>query len=292
MMITPHVSESFVVANGLTHHTLIWDGRAPGDTRPTVLLLHGWLDLAWSFASLGEALAAAGRRAVAIDLRGHGETQWTPPGSYYHFPDYVLDVDSLAPLLAPGEAQLDLFAHSMGGTVALLYAGARPERVRRLVLAEGLGPPDMSPEILVDRTVSFLDGVARTRQTPQRPIESLTEALTRMRVQNPELPEALGLFLAEKNTVVTPAGRMWRFDPLHRTRSPSVFRLDQLRPFLARITAPVLAVAGERGFRLPDESARLALLRESRLVELAGAGHMMHWTHPTELAAAVVDFLA
>ena len=291
-MTAPRFSESFVTANGLSHHTLTWDGRAPGDTRPTVLLLHGWLDLGWSFASLGEALAAAGRRAVALDLRGHGETQWTPPGSYYHFPDYVLDVDSLAPLLAPAEAQLDLFAHSMGGTVAMLYAGARPDRVRRLVLAEGLGPPDMSPEILVDRTVSFLDGVARTRQTPQRPIASLDEALTRMRVQNPELPDSLGLFLAEKNTVVTPTGRMWRFDPLHRTRSPSVFRLDQLRPFLARITAPVLAVAGERGFRLPDEAARLALLRDARLVEIAGAGHMMHWTHPAELASAVVDFLA
>jgi pimeloyl-ACP methyl ester carboxylesterase len=71
-----------------------------------------------------------------------------------------------------------------------------------------------------------------------------------------------------------------------------VFRLDQLRPFLARITAPVLAVAGERGFRLADEAARLALLRDARLVELAGAGHMMHWTHPAELAAAVIDFLA
>jgi pimeloyl-ACP methyl ester carboxylesterase len=291
-MNAPRFSESFVRANGLSHHTLTWDGRAPGDTRPTVLLLHGWLDLAWSFASLGESLAPAGRRAVAIDLRGHGETQWASPGSYYHFPDYVLDVDSLLPQLAPEEPQLDLFAHSMGGTVAMLFSGARPQRVRRLVLAEGLGPPDMSPEILVDRTVSFLDGVARTRQTPPRPIASLADALTRMRAQNPELPETLGLFLAEKNTVVTPAGRMWRFDPLHRTRSPSVFRLDQLRPFLARITAPVLAVAGERGFRLPDEAERLALLRDARLAEIAGAGHMMHWTHPAELAAAVIDFLA
>ena len=180
--------ESFVVANGLSHHVLTWDGRAANNALPTVVLLHGWLDIAWSFEALGSALAAAGRRAVAFDFRGHGETQWVPPGGYYHFPDYLLDLDSLLPAIAPREEVIDLFAHSMGGTVAVLYAGARPQRVRRLVLAEGLGPPDMGPEALLDRTVSFLDGVARTRSTPQRPVASIGDALARMRIQNPELP--------------------------------------------------------------------------------------------------------
>jgi len=308
---TPTAVESFVVANGLSHHVLTWDGRANriDDARPTVVLLHGWLDLAWSFAALGSALAAAGRRVVAFDFRGHGETQWVAPGGYYHFPDYILDIDSLLPLIAPGEAAIDLFAHSMGGTVAMLFTGARPQRVRRLVLAEGLGPPDMGPDSLLDRTVSFLDGVARTRINAQRPVASIADALVRMRVQNPELPEALGLFLAEKSTATlgptsngpTPNGtapngqegtRLWRFDPLHRTRSPSVFRLDQLRPFLARITMPMLAIAGERGFRLGDEASRLALFADARLIELPGAGHMMHWTHPEALADAVISFFA
>lgn len=288
----PTAVESFVVANGLSHHVLMWDGRPPGDTRPTVVLLHGWLDMAWSFEALGSALAAAGRRAVAFDFRGFGETQWVPAGGYYHFPDYVLDLDSLLPMLAPGEAAIDLFAHSMGGTVAMLFTGARPQRVRRLALAEALGPPDMAPDILVDRTISFLDGVARTRQTVSRPMASIADALARMRLQNPELPDVPGLFLAEKGTIAVPDGRQWRFDPLHRTRSPSIFRLDQLRPFLARIRSPVLAIAGQRGFRLADEATRLAIFADARLVELAGAGHMMHWTHPTPLAEAVVDFLA
>jgi pimeloyl-ACP methyl ester carboxylesterase len=288
--------ESFVVANGLSHHVLTWDGRAAnatGSELPTVVLLHGWLDIAWSFEALGSALAAAGRRAVAFDFRGHGETQWVPTGGYYHFPDYLLDLDALLPALAPGEDVIDLFAHSMGGTVAMLFTGARPQRVRRLVLAEGLGPPDMGPEALLDRTVSFLDGVARTRQTTQRPVASIADALARMRIQNPELPEELGLFLAEKSTAASgqDGARVWRFDPLHRTRSPSVFRLDQLRPFLARIKLPVLAIAGERGYRLGDEVSRLALLADARIVEIAGAGHMMHWTHPDAVAAAVVHFL-
>lgn len=298
---TPTAVESFVVANGLSHHVLTWDGRAKHDdatrtedTRPTVVLLHGWLDMAWSFEALGSALAATGRRVVAFDFRGHGETQWVPPGGYYHFPDYILDIDSLLPLIAPGETAIDLFAHSMGGTVAMLFTGARPQRVRRLVLAEGLGPPDMGPESLLDRTVSFLDGVARTRTTTQRPVASIADALVRMRVQNPELPDELGLFLAEKSTAPNgPDGaRSWRFDPLHRTRSPSVFRLDQLRPFLARITMPMLAIAGERGFRLGDEASRLALFPDARLIELPGAGHMMHWTHPGALANAVIGFFA
>ncbi len=290
-MLVPSAVESFVVANGLRHHVLEWDGRAPGDARPTIVLLHGWLDLAWSFELLGAALARAGRRVVSFDFRGFGETEWAPAGGYYHFPDYVLDVDSLLPLLAPGEAQVDLLGHSMGGTVAMLFTGARPKRVRRLVLAEGLGPPDLGPEQLVDRTVSFLDGVARTRQTPPRPIASVDDALTRMRLQNPELPDGLGRLLAEKNTVAKGDARQWRFDPLHRTSAPSVFRVDQLRGFLARIQQPALAIAGQRGFRLSDEATRLALFPDARLVELPGAGHMMHWTHPALLAETVAAFL-
>lgn len=283
--------EKFLVANGLRHHVLEW-GAGP---KPTLVLLHGFLDIAWSFDAVARALAVD-RRVVAFDFRGHGETEWVGAGGYYHFPDYVLDLEALLEALGE-EAPIDLLGHSMGGSVATLFGGARPLRLRSLVLVEGLGPPEHAPDQLLARTRSFLDGVHKTRDAARapRPMRDVAEALGRMRRQNPDLPEELGLFLAEKSTRPAPdgTGLAWRFDPLHRTTSPAIYRTDQIAPFFAALPVPVLYVAGERGYRLGDEAERLALFpRAPRTVEVAGAGHMLHWTHAKALADAVSGFLS
>jgi pimeloyl-ACP methyl ester carboxylesterase len=305
-----------VVASGLRHHVIVWNDAAPVSAeRPSIVLLHGLMDLAWSWEGVARRLATprageAPRRVVAFDWRGHGETDPVGAGGYYHFPDYARDLDALLPLVAPGEAAVDLVGHSMGGSAAVLFTGARPARVRRLALLEGLGPPDMPAAALLDRTRAFLDGVARVMaERRERPMRSLDEAVARMRQQHPDLTEALGRFLASKATrparaeagagdaetggAGTPAptaGLVWRFDPLHRTTSPSVFRADQHAAFLEAVRCPALALCGERGFRPADEATRLSRLR-ARLVELRGAGHMMHWTHPDEVASTLRAFL-
>ena len=293
--------ESFVRANGLLHHVLTWDGRVDGEPAGAdLVLLHGFLDLAWSFDAFARLVAARAprRRIIAFDFRGHGETDWVGAGGYYHFPDYVLDLDELVRALGHDAAPFHLFGHSMGGTVATLFAGARPALVRSLVLAEGLGPPTHTADRLYERTVGFLDGVKRVRETaarpPKKPMRSAADALARMRLSNPELGEERGLFLAEKGTKPLDDGtRAWRFDPLHKTTSPSIYRLDHMQPFFAKLTMPVLYVGGTRGYRLPDEAARLALMPvTAEVAELEGAGHMLHWTHEQALADVIAVFLS
>src|SRR5262245_22883556 len=122
---------------GLTIHYLEWGdpGGAP------LLLVHGFLDLAFSWQLFVDALldrVQAPLRIIAPDCRGHGDSSWVGAGGYYHFPDYVFDLDGV--LRSAGVEQVKVIGHSMGGTISFLYAGTFPSRVDKLVLVEGIGP--------------------------------------------------------------------------------------------------------------------------------------------------------
>src|SRR5690606_17454861 len=113
-------------------------------------------------------------RVIAPDQRGHGLSEHVGRGGFYHFWDYVSDLDALVGSL---ERPVDLVGHSMGGTVACLYASLRPEAVRRLVLVEGLGPPDASGELL-RRPRRFLDD--RHRGPVHAPLDDVADGVRRM----------------------------------------------------------------------------------------------------------------
>lgn len=278
-------SELVLTANGLRHHVLRW-----GDGRVDVVLCHGFLDVAWSFDAVAQALVEAGYGVASFDWRGHGNSEWIGAGGYYHFPDYVLDLDELLPQLS--EEPIHLVGHSMGGTACAMYAAARPERLRTLSLIEGLGPPAMGPQDPAERIRAWLDGVAEVRSRVRRPMDGPREALSRMRVQNPELNEELGAFLIAKSTKKVEGGLQWTFDPLHKTWSPRPFQASLFRKILEAISAPTLLIAGEHGFRLEDEEDRIAAIRDHRLVEIPEVGHMIHWFEPRLLAAELQKFLA
>ncbi|MCU0673133.1 MAG: alpha/beta hydrolase [Myxococcota bacterium] len=289
------------VANDLAHHVVEWRPRqthatmVPGvRSQPqTVLLAHGFLDLAWSWRPLAERLASRGFRCVAWDWRGHGETDHVGAGGYYHFPDYVLDLEELFPqLVSDPDERVHLVGHSMGGTVATMFAGLRASKLRTLTLVEGIGPPPYPLERTPEKFEAWLDGMAKLRSKDERAMPSLDAVLDRMRVQSRKLDDALGRFLAEKSTRALDDGSYaWRFDRRHRTTAPMPFRTEIFAAFLERITVPTLYVAGEKGFRLPDEDARLALVKAPWTKHvIGGAGHMLHREEPDALAEAWLAF--
>ena len=115
--------------------------------RPTLVMLHGWMDVGASFQFVVDALAGIDgfERAIAApDWRGFGLTEGPPVDSYW-FPDYLGDLDALLDALSP-HIPVDLAGHSMGGNAAMIYAGVRPQRVRRLVNLEGFGMPAAAAE--------------------------------------------------------------------------------------------------------------------------------------------------
>src|SRR5690606_13375090 len=177
---------------GLRYHLRCWapsDGAVDGV--PTLFLLHGWMDVSASFQFVVDLLPPEWR-VLAPDWRGFGETD-RPRADTYWFPDYLGDLDALLDAFAPTQA-VDVAGHSMGGNVAMLYAGIRPERVRRLVNLDGLGLPATRPEQAPERYAKWLDALksgATMRDYPSR--RAVAERLMR---NNPRLRPDRAAFLA------------------------------------------------------------------------------------------------
>jgi pimeloyl-ACP methyl ester carboxylesterase len=280
------------LATGLTYHVLEW-GDPDGEP---VVLVHGFLDLAWGWQEIAERLAPK-FRVIAPDLRGHGDSDWIGAGGYYHFFDYIADVDDLIGRIGRPVA---LVGHSMGGSVASYTTGTRPERVRKLALLEGQGPPDMSgvTDGLPQRTARWIDSWKAARLAPRKPekaMATIDDAAARLCKHDPLLTPARARELASHGTRPTPNGVVWKHDPLHATMGPYPFRVDAAAAFWKQIKCPVLVVDGaESRLRLPDAdlTERRAHLADARHVMLPRAGHMMQRHVPDELAELLADFLA
>lgn len=273
----------------------------PGDGAPPLVLLHGWMDVGASFQFLVDALAdtpAAGRPVVAPDWRGYGLTE-TPPTDSYAFADYLGDLDAVLDRLSPA-APVDLVGHSMGGNLAMLYAGLRPARVRRLVNLEGFGMPQTTPEQAPERLRQWLDELKEPARL--RDYANVDEVADRLRRNNPLLAADRAQWLAA-HWAGPGAGGRWqvRADPAHRRVNPVLSRREEALAIWRLIEAPVLWVEGDRtdtsawwGERYPrsDFEARLAVVPQVERERLSPAGHMLHLDQPDALAAAIARFVA
>ena len=174
----------FLTVRGLRYHLQVWGDAAQAATpaRPPLVLLHGWMDVGASFQFMVDAMAGE-RHVVAPDWRGFGLSDAAGADAYW-FPDYLGDLDALLDQLSPG-TPVDLVGHSMGGNVAMIYAGVRPQRVRKLVNLEGFGLPRAPAELAPKRYADWLDEL----KTPQRLTDyaSLADVAARLRKTNPRL---------------------------------------------------------------------------------------------------------
>jgi len=283
--------EGAVEARSLKLHYLEWGDPAA----EPLLLIHGFLDHARSWERFVAALEnhdPTPRRIIAPDCRGHGDSDWVGAGGYYHFPDYIWDLNAIVESL-----RLDRFAlvgHSMGGTISFIYAGAFPARVSRLVLVEGIGP---LPAQFADAPPRMERWIAEVKMVPHRKTveyPSLEAAAERLRRKNPRLGESLALELARGGMRRLANGHwVWKFDPLHRTAAPQPFYSAQAVEFFRRIDCPVLIVNGAESHHTPrpDIEQRMEAIRDRRVASVEGAGHMVHHDNPARLAEIVGDFI-
>jgi pimeloyl-ACP methyl ester carboxylesterase len=277
-----------VRAGGLDHRVVEWDG---GGTT-TVLFVHGYLDCGGSFDALARALPAD-LHCVAPDMRGHGLTGRAAESGYYHFVDYVRDLRDLVDALV--RDRLVLVGHSMGGGVCSLFAGTWPEELHRLVLLEGLGPPRENLDDGPKRMRRWIEETRAVRggRRPVKSFATLQEGAARLQKKDSFLPDARALDLARWLVREREDGAFeWLHDPMHRTRTPMIYRPEVWRPFLLATTCPVLTVtAGVTWYRWPDLPERRAALRDHRHLHIEEASHMLHHDAPEELAEAIGAFL-
>jgi pimeloyl-ACP methyl ester carboxylesterase len=297
-----HARSRHATVRGLRYHFHEWgDATMASPERPTLVMVHGWMDVGASFQFVVDALARAEgfeRHVVAPDWRGFGLTE-TPAGDCYWLPDYLGDLDGLMHDWA-SQGTVDLLGHSMGGNVAMTYGGARPERIRRLVNLEGFGLPATEPSQAPQRLVQWLDELRTPQQLRSYPdAQAVAERLV---LNNPRLSQDKAAWLAPHWSQPAADGS-WHIlgDPAHKRLNPILYQKPEALAFFQRITAPVLWVEGTLtdvskwwGNRYPrsDFESRLAAVRQLSQVRLEGCGHMVHHDRPDALAAELAAFLA
>lgn len=281
------------VLRGLRHR-LTWWGQNDDQGEGPVVLLHGWGDSSETWQFLVDCLPDDWP-CVALDWRGFGGSDWPQQG--YWFPDYFADLEAfLDEVCATAPARV--IAHSMGGNVASMYGGMRPERIEWLVNLEGIGLKASTPEQAPERYLEWLNEIRSP--TRERRYATLDVLVNFMVARNPAMPRDRAEYLARAWSAPeneARAGLKLAFDPRHRNVNPVLYQRAEVEACWKRCTAPVLLVLGgqsEIRQRVHPEHVTNeyfhALFQDIRIELLAACGHMMHIEEPQTIARLSVAF--
>jgi pimeloyl-ACP methyl ester carboxylesterase len=296
----PPVSE-FVATRGTRLHVRRW---GPPDA-PMLFMLHGWMDISASFQFVVDALAGDWQ-VIAPDARGFGLSDWPVAegkSGHYWFQDYLADLDALLDHYAPASLRgepVNLVGHSMGANVVCLYAGVRPERVRRVVDLEGFGMAKAKAERSPARIAQWLDDL---RAPPSlSTYATLDDVAQRLIRTNPRLPMAKARFLAQHWAKLDDTGRYHLLaDPAHKMRGPLLYRLDEVMAVWAKVQAKVLHVEAlasptlamiAANVPIDEFKQRFKAFADWREEIVDHAGHMLHHDQPERVAALIEAFCA
>ncbi len=281
-MVDPHSRERSIRLGTLSLSALEWElGKHP------VLALHGWLDNAATFSRLAPQLE--GVHLVALDLPGHGASEWLPPGTFYHFIDAVGHIVDTADAL--GWQRFSLIGHSMGAGIATLAAGTIPDRIARLVLIEGVGPLVAKAGSDAQRLSKSLAAEKIVRASTPREFAGL-EAAVAARRRGTELDSESASLLVSRGIRRTESGVVFRHDPGLKINSRLRLTEPQVSSFLAAIRCPVLAIRAQDGWPFPEEllRSRCSQIENLERCDVPG-GHHVHLTHPEVVSERIREFL-
>lgn len=274
----------------------VWRDIGPREA-PVLVLLHGLMDTAASFAPLVETLnqrLSPAYRIIAPDWRGHGATAWAPQGDYW-FPQYLADLAALLDVCV-GKRPVTLIGHSMGGQIASLFAGTRAERVERLILLDSLNVPDSDPDKAPGRYRRWLSAQAEP-PSPKR-YASQADIADRIGHRYPELSPAQHDFLARHWSTSIDGTHDYRMcvDPWHLVSFPYGFRAHEAMAIWRDVQAPTLCVDGGqspayRFIASQAMDARRACFASLQRVVIEHCGHMLHLQDPEAVGQAICHFL-
>ncbi|MGE0572685.1 MAG: alpha/beta hydrolase [Dehalococcoidia bacterium] len=297
-----------VVSAGLTLHYDEWGGEAP-----LIVLVHGGRDHAGTWEDMVGHLPETWR-LIAPDLRGHGRSDWAP-GSAYSLWDYVADLDAVIRNAADGQPAV-VVGHSLGGAIALAYAGIRSHRVRAAVAIEpfGLGrgmtaetalnggisqdivkvTPAESRIPAGDRLAAYFDHLEAAESRPGPVYRSMEEAVDRMRAVNPRVrPETIVRLAARAIRPVPGGGFTWAFDGRVRLPAPGGFDKEDAADIWGRIQAPVLLVNSDprgRDGRVQSDGFE-EFFADCSIASIPDASHHVQLDQPAALAGRIQKFL-
>lgn len=249
--------------------------------------MHGWLDNAASFGRLAAELGDY--EFLALDLAGHGHSQWRGAGASYalvdHLPDLIEVLDQLS-----WERSV-LIGHSMGGAIGALLAVAAPARIEALVSIDALGPLSLPESEAPTRLARALK--ARFEPRPKRRLFASIEEAIELRARLNTLPVDAAAELVRRALIEMQGGWSWAADPRLQLPSPAPMSEGQVQAVLSAITQPMLVLAAQDPDpRLPrlNIDSRRACVVHARFQSLPG-GHHLHLAEPAACAAVIREFI-
>jgi pimeloyl-ACP methyl ester carboxylesterase len=289
----------FVSIRNLRYHVQVWGEPSPDKT--PLVMVHGWMDVAASYQFVVDALSHD-HYVIAPDWRGYGQTDSGSADNFW-FPDYLADLDFLLDHYAP-DRQVNLVGHSMGGNVVMLYAGVRPERIRRLVNLEGFGMPATTPDQAPGRYVKWMDELKKLHKGEMdlRAYDTAGGVARRLMKTNPRLNTDKANWLAQHWANENAEGK-WSIlgQPAHKISNAQLYRLEEVMEIYKCISMPVLAVEASDNsldmwwkgkFTLAQYHERIKVVPQLEIGRIEDAGHMMHHDQPEVLAAMIEQFIS
>lgn len=263
--------DRFITVNGLRLHYLDWGSP----DKPPFIMLHGIGRVAHSFDHIAPHFTAR-YHVIALDMRGHGDSAWSPEGAYL-VEDYAKDLEAMVEQL--NLRGLTLLGNSTGGRVVQVYAGMHPERMARLVV-EDVGP---------QRTVEIASAFARRVRQEDKGWASEDELVASL-MKNSKISEELQRNYAHFGSKVREDGRViWKRDP----NLVKGFVPTELWQYVRKIKCPTIYILGGASSIVPPETQKELkdTLPSVEIVTMPGLGHYPHVESPEEYLKIVTSFL-
>ena len=246
---------------------------------PVLILQHGGRDHGRSWDWVAEQLRHDWH-VIAPDLRGHGDSAWSPDGNYM-MDAFVYDFAQLVHTL--GQDQVTIIAHSLGGNIATRFCGIYPEKVRKLLNIEGLGPsPQVRAEIeaagTAQRLREWIAGKRKAAGRLPRRYDSLEAAFARMKEENGFLSNEQARHLTVHGAIRNEDGTYsWKFDNYLNVWPVGDIPYSEQEKLWQAITCPMLLLYGSDSFASnPERDGRLSHFSTARVIEYENAGHWLH----------------
>ena len=267
-------SHSFM-SQRLRMHYVDW-GNADA---PPLILQHGGRDHCRSWDWVAQELRKDWH-VIAPDLRGHGDSAWSPDG-VYAMNSFVYDFAQLVHTL--DHDQVTIVAHSLGGNIATRFAGLYPEKVRKLVNIEGLGlSPQMQAEAdamdAAERLRKWIEDKRKASGRLPRRYPTIEAAYARMKEENSFLSDEQARHLTIHGASRNEDGTWsWKFDNYLNVWSPTDISQADLQKLWGAVACPMLLLYGADSFASnPEKDGRIQHFRTARVIEYEKAGHWLH----------------
>lgn len=287
MDITGPTSHSFI-SQRLRMHYVDWGNPEA----PPLILQHGGRDHCRSWDWVAQELRKDWH-VIAPDLRGHGDSAWSPDGDYT-MASFVYDFAQLVQTL--GYDQVTIIGHSLGGNITTRFSGLFPEKVKRLVNIEGLGavPGEfggLAASTYASRLREWIGARRSAAGRLPRRYASLEQAYQRMKEVNGFLSNEQARHLTVQGTSRNEDGTWsWKYDNYLFVPAPWELDAEDTFALWRMIACPVLLLWGADSWASnPRDDGRLDHFADPRLITYENAGH---WLHHDRLETFLVDVKA